>query len=62
MRAIRFETSGTAHVVDIPRPVPGPGEVLLAVTSTGVCGSDLAARSEGRRVGQECRSWRSPYS
>ncbi|MGO2739642.1 MAG: alcohol dehydrogenase catalytic domain-containing protein, partial [Cellulosimicrobium funkei] len=43
MRAIRFETSGTAHVVDIPRPVPGPGEVLLAVTSTGVCGSDLAA-------------------
>ena len=43
MRAIRFETSGTAHVVDIPRPVPGPGEVLVAVTSTGVCGSDLAA-------------------
>lgn len=43
MRAIRFETSGTAHVVDIPRPTPGPGEVLVAVTSTGVCGSDLAA-------------------
>lgn len=43
MRAIRFETSGTAHVVDIPRPSPGNGEVLVAVTSTGVCGSDLAA-------------------
>lgn len=43
MRAIRFETSGTAHVVDIPRPAPGRGEVLVTVTSAGVCGSDLAA-------------------
>ncbi|WP_299036599.1 zinc-binding dehydrogenase [uncultured Pseudokineococcus sp.] len=43
MRAIRFETSGRAHVVDVDVPRPGPGEVVVRVTSTGVCGSDLAA-------------------
>ncbi len=26
---------------DTPRPAPGPGEVLLRVQSTGVCGTDL---------------------
>lgn len=43
MRAIRFETTGQAHVVDIPRPTPGPGEALVRVGAAGVCGSDLAA-------------------
>lgn len=31
-----------------PRPVPGPGEVLLKVASVGVCGSDVHYYSEGR--------------
>ncbi|MBC7379219.1 MAG: alcohol dehydrogenase catalytic domain-containing protein, partial [Burkholderiaceae bacterium] len=26
---------------DAPRPIPGAGEVLLRVQSTGVCGTDL---------------------
>jgi L-iditol 2-dehydrogenase len=43
MRGIRFEASGHAHVVPLPEPEPRPGEVVVAVTSTGVCGSDLAA-------------------
>lgn len=43
MRAIRFETNKAAHVVELPHPTPGPGEVVLRVTSTGVCGSDLSA-------------------
>lgn len=43
MRGIRFETDGTAHVVELPKPSPGPDEVVVRVTSTGVCGSDLSA-------------------
>ncbi|GAB3297564.1 zinc-dependent alcohol dehydrogenase [Pseudoclavibacter terrae] len=43
MRAIRFDESGKAQVVDIPKPLAGRGEVVVQVTSTGVCGSDLAA-------------------
>lgn len=30
-------------VVDRPEPAPGPGEVLVAVDGTGICGSDLHA-------------------
>lgn len=43
MRGIRFETTRRAHVVHLPEPVPGPQEVVVRVTSTGVCGSDLSA-------------------
>lgn len=43
MKGIKFETDGNAHVVDMPIPYPGPNEVVIRVTSTGVCGSDLAA-------------------
>lgn len=43
MKGIKFETNGIAHVVDMPVPEPGPAEVVLRVTSTGVCGSDLSA-------------------
>ncbi len=31
-------------VVDIPDPVPGPGQVLLEVERCGICGSDLHLR------------------
>ncbi|WP_162301561.1 zinc-dependent alcohol dehydrogenase [Nesterenkonia muleiensis] len=40
---MRFDNDGTAAVVDIPAPVPGPREVVVKVLSTGACGSDLAA-------------------
>jgi L-iditol 2-dehydrogenase len=43
VRGIRFEAEGRAHVVPLPTPTAGPGEVVIEVTSTGVCGSDLAA-------------------
>ncbi|WP_193106100.1 zinc-binding dehydrogenase [Brachybacterium sp. FME24] len=43
MRGIRFEAEGRAQVVPLPVPAAGPGEVVVAVTSTGVCGSDLSA-------------------
>ncbi|NHD19389.1 MULTISPECIES: alcohol dehydrogenase catalytic domain-containing protein [unclassified Actinopolyspora] len=43
MRAMKFDTDGTAAVVTVPRPEPGPKEVIVQVLSTGACGSDFAA-------------------
>jgi len=31
----------TLKMIDIPIPKPGPGEVLVKVKATGVCGSDV---------------------
>ena len=42
MRAYRVMGAGRAEVVDLPRPEPGPGEVLLRVLAAGVCRTDLA--------------------
>lgn len=35
------EAPGRARLVDIARPEPGPGEVLVRVEAVGICGSDL---------------------
>src|SRR5262245_24239705 len=34
---------GELVIEDIPDPVPGPGEALVAVKACGICGSDLHA-------------------
>lgn len=34
---------GHLEVVDLPDPVPGPGEVLVKTCACGICGSDLHA-------------------
>ncbi|MDX1690765.1 MAG: alcohol dehydrogenase catalytic domain-containing protein [Acidimicrobiia bacterium] len=41
MRALRFHGPGDLRLDDVPRPVPGDGEVLVRVDACGVCGSDL---------------------
>jgi L-iditol 2-dehydrogenase len=41
MRAVEVERPGSAGLVDVARPVPGPGEVLVAVAAVGICGSDV---------------------
>jgi (R,R)-butanediol dehydrogenase/meso-butanediol dehydrogenase/diacetyl reductase len=41
MRAVAITGDRNVGVVDIERPVPGPGEVLLDVRFCGICGSDL---------------------
>ena len=42
MRAACFDASGKPlEIREVPDPAPGPGEVLLAVSGCGVCGSDL---------------------
>ncbi len=41
MRALVVSQPGSWSVVEIPAPVPGPGEVAIAPKSVGICGSDL---------------------
>ncbi|GGE11866.1 galactitol-1-phosphate 5-dehydrogenase [Aureimonas endophytica] len=41
MRAAVMYTPGDIRLEDVPKPVAGPGEVLLKVSAVGVCGSDL---------------------
>jgi propanol-preferring alcohol dehydrogenase len=41
MKALQYREIGSRPVVvEIPKPVPGPGQVLLKVTAAGVCHSD----------------------
>jgi len=41
MRAVYLKEKGIFIEKDIPKPQPGPGQVLVKVKSVGVCGSDV---------------------
>lgn len=41
MRAVQFFGNREAVVIDVPMPLPGPGEVLVELRAAAVCGSDL---------------------
>ncbi len=41
MRAARFEGKGAIRLRELPRPVPGPGEALVRVRLTTICGTDV---------------------
>jgi 2-desacetyl-2-hydroxyethyl bacteriochlorophyllide A dehydrogenase len=43
MKAAVYGGIGQVEVVDVPRPEPGPGEVLIRVGYCGICGSDVEA-------------------
>ena len=50
MKALQYTTVGSRpELVEVPRPVPGPGEILLKVTAAGACHSDefIMAAPEG---------------
>lgn len=51
MKAVRFIEAGRApEIVDLPKPVPGPGQVLIRVAGAGVCHSDLHVIDHGLDV------------
>ena len=52
MRAARLHGIRDLRLEDLPRPTPGPGEVLLQVASVGTCGSDVHYYVEGR-IGEQ---------
>lgn len=41
MRAAQIRSIGNAQLVDVAIPQPGPHEVMIAVHSAGICGTDL---------------------
>ena len=41
MKSAVWTEEADLRVVEEPRPEPGPGEVVLAMRSVGICGSDL---------------------
>src|SRR5271168_5238078 len=45
--AVRFDEYGDVdvlHVVDVPRPVPGPGQVLVKVMAAGINPGEASIR------------------
>lgn len=41
MKALVIEKPHHAVVKEVPKPVPGPGEVIIAVSHVGICGTDF---------------------
>jgi L-iditol 2-dehydrogenase len=52
MQALLLSEYGKLEMVEMPRPEPGAGEVLLRVSACGICGSDVHGYdgSSGRRI------------
>lgn len=46
MRAVTM-LDGALRVEEVPEPVPGPGEVLVELLATGICGSDTSCAAHG---------------
>jgi len=40
MQAARLNAIGAMRIENVPQPVPGPGELLVRLAATGICGSD----------------------
>jgi (R,R)-butanediol dehydrogenase/meso-butanediol dehydrogenase/diacetyl reductase len=41
MRGVSFTGDRSLEFVSVPDPIPGPGEVVLEIKASGLCGSDL---------------------
>ena len=41
MKGAVFTGNRTVELLDFPDPEPGPGEVVLEIKASGMCGSDL---------------------
>ena len=43
MRGVFLPGDSTTEIRELPDPVPGPGQVLLAMKASTICGSDIRA-------------------
>ena len=43
MKAVKLETPSNIALVELEKPVPGPGEALIRIKTAGICGSDIGA-------------------
>ena len=52
MKSLLLREYNHFEIADRPRPVPGPGEVLVSIAACGICGSDVHGfdGSSGRRI------------
>ncbi len=52
MQALLLSAYSHLELTDLPRPEPGPGEVLVQVAACGICGSDVHGYdgASGRRI------------
>jgi 2-desacetyl-2-hydroxyethyl bacteriochlorophyllide A dehydrogenase len=41
MRAVVLDGRGGVELAEVPQPVPGPGDVVIAPAAVGICGTDL---------------------
>ena len=41
MRAVVFRGGGRVAIEEVPKPVPGPGEAVIKITATTICGTDV---------------------
>lgn len=58
MKSVLTGAPGTVEVVDVERPVPGPGDALVRVRACGICGTDvtflhMGGMPAGRHLGGE---------
>jgi alcohol dehydrogenase len=41
MKAVVFRGKGQIGIEEVPRPVPRPGEAVIKITATTICGTDV---------------------
>ncbi len=58
MRASVLRDGRMVYRDDVPDPVPGPGQVLVAIRACGICGSDMHFAAHGDQVLEMSRAGR----
>ena len=59
MKGVVFTGDRKLELMDFPDPTPGPGEVVLEIRASGMCGSDLKFyRAPGGPGRTASSSWR----
>ena len=41
MKAVAFLGAGRIGIVERPKPRPGPGQAVIRITTTTICGTDV---------------------